>query len=516
MIVLLPRLLLVATGILATLAVAGLTRQSEGTTGMTVAYTSSVGLSSAFLLLAVRRIPAHQRRPWYWLLANMGLCLTGELVLAYYQVIGDDHWPTPADAFFVVAYLTTALGVLGLDAQRRRRPPFGAVLDALIVATGIGVLALVFVVLPLLSDTTQPMAARVVGTVYPLADLLLLFLVMRLFAAGRGAGATVWWVTASMLCTLTADAAQNLIELTSGGNKFAVWMNVVWASAYLCWGFAALNAWRPVHPVTVVEPSDRAEGLTVPRLTVLALAAGLPSVVLIVRTATGRHDGVVLLGLGSMVLLGMVVTRIWILLQDLRCQSDQMALLARTDPLTGLSNRRSWDFDLARAMGTARSTGSVLMVALLDLDHFKTYNDTHGHQAGDELLREAAQAWSAALAPAPVLARWGGEEFAVLTHCSGTGTGFERLDALRAVVPGGQSVSIGMAVWDGEEDAGRLLQRADAALYLAKAGGRDRSVLAEVQAPLDPLDPAESASSVSSAVQSPSSSFSSSVNPTDA
>ncbi|GAB6897109.1 GGDEF domain-containing protein [Kineosporia succinea] len=469
-----------------------------------VAYTASVAFSTLFLLLASRRVPAARRRPWTWLLLSLALCLAGELVLLGIQLRQDEYWPTPADVFFVVSYLATAAGVLALDRRRTRRPAvgaaLGAVLDAAIVATGTGVLALVFVVLPLVSDTTQPPAARIVGTLYPLLDVLLLFLGLRLLADPGRRGATFWWVVASLSCTLAADTAQNIVELTSGGNEFAVWMNIIWAAGYLFFGCAAATAHHDTPPAHERPP---VAGLTVARLSVLALAAGLPSAVLIVRAATGRHSGSVLLGLGSLVLLVMVVARIWGLLQQLRSQSAQLVRLARTDPLTGLSNRRSWDFDLERAMGTARGTGTFLLVALLDLDHFKSYNDTYGHPAGDDLLREAAQAWSAALGPSPVLARWGGEEFAALVHCPGTGAGLERLDALRQVVPHGQSVSIGVAVWDGQEDAAGLLRRADSALYRAKAGGRNRSVLDQ------------EVSSVSSAVQSPSSSLSSSVNPTE-
>jgi diguanylate cyclase (GGDEF)-like protein len=483
----LERLALVPVAFLTLLSVVSLLLYREGTNAMSLAYTSSVAASSVFLLLAVRRIPKARRGPWAWLLANMGLCLAGETVLAYYQVTGQDRWPTPADLFFVVAYLTTAKGVLGLDHQLNRRPAFGVVLDAAIIAIGLGMLTVVFVVLPAVSDTTQPLAARVLGTVYPVLDVLLLFLVVRMLTERRRPGAVIWWVVASILCTLTADTAQNVIELTTGGNEFAVWMNVIWASAYGCWGLAAVSAVRGRDGVAVGAPR-MAAGLTTPRLVVLVLAAGLPSVVLIARTVAGDYDGAVLLGLGSIVLLGMVMARIWDLLQELRRQSAGMELMARTDPLTEIANRRSWDFELARAMSASIGARSQLLVGLLDLDHFKQFNDAHGHQAGDVLLREAAKAWKEALGPAPVIARWGGEEFAVLVHCSGVEEGRVRLDRLRRVVPNGQTVSIGIARWDGEEEPFPLLQRADQALYLAKSGGRDRSVLA-VDRPVLPLEP---------------------------
>jgi len=90
-----------------------------------------------------------------------------------------------------------------------------------------------------------------------------------------------------------------------------------------------------------------------------------------------------------------------------------VASLAASDPLTGLPNRRQWDEEAARMVARAERTGEPLAIALIDLDRFKAYNDTHGHQAGDRLLKEAAAAWRDQLRAGDLLARWGGEEFAV-------------------------------------------------------------------------------------------------------
>ena len=98
-------------------------------------------------------------------------------------------------------------------------------------------------------------------------------------------------------------------------------------------------------------------------------------------------------------------------------RTDLLARLqstARTDPLTGLPNRRVWDEDLSRELARARRHGGALCLAMLDLDRFKAYNDRHGHQAGDELLSAAATAWRPELRSTDTIARFGGEEFAVL------------------------------------------------------------------------------------------------------
>ena len=152
--------------------------------------------------------------------------------------------------------------------------------------------------------------------------------------------------------------------------------------------------------------------------------------------------------------------------------------LARTDQLTGLANRRTWDDELPRELARARRNGEPLSVAILDLDRFKSYNDTYGHPAGDRLLRGAAAAWTERLRTTDLLARYGGEEFAVLLPGCDTAAAAPVVEHLRAAVPDDETCSIGVATWDGDESCDALVARADAALYRAKDGGRDRVVAA--------------------------------------
>jgi diguanylate cyclase (GGDEF)-like protein len=151
--------------------------------------------------------------------------------------------------------------------------------------------------------------------------------------------------------------------------------------------------------------------------------------------------------------------------------------LARTDPLTGVPNRRVWDEELPRELERALRMGTPLCVAIVDIDHFKFYNDRHGHQAGDRVLKEVASAWRTQVRSTDLLARYGGEEFVLLLPICALGHALEIAERLRAVTPL-VTCSIGVASWDFRESAGELVERADRALYAAKAAGRNRCVTA--------------------------------------
>ena len=147
----------------------------------------------------------------------------------------------------------------------------------------------------------------------------------------------------------------------------------------------------------------------------------------------------------------------------------EAAALAETDSLTTLPNRRAWDEVLASAID---SGVRQLCVALIDIDHFKSYNDSQGHQAGDKLLQEAAAAWRQELRSGDIIARYGGDEFAALmTECDANEA--EAIcERLCKALPDGWTASIGVAQWDGLEAADAVVERADQALYESKQSGR--------------------------------------------
>jgi diguanylate cyclase (GGDEF)-like protein/PAS domain S-box-containing protein len=157
---------------------------------------------------------------------------------------------------------------------------------------------------------------------------------------------------------------------------------------------------------------------------------------------------------------------------------DRLHDHARTDDLTGLPNRRWLADELERATAWSRRHSHPLSVAVLDLDHFKRFNDEHGHPEGDAFLRECIEAWREHLRGEDFLARLGGEEFViVLTNC-GEADARRIVERLTVATPRGQTCSGGVATWNGLEHQDALISRADAALYAAKRGGRAQIAVA--------------------------------------
>jgi diguanylate cyclase (GGDEF)-like protein len=172
------------------------------------------------------------------------------------------------------------------------------------------------------------------------------------------------------------------------------------------------------------------------------------------------------------------------LMERLREQSEAFERQAREDALTELANRRAFDELLAYEFARAGRSEQPLCVALLDIDHFKRVNDEHSHAAGDAVLKTLAERMRTLCREVDTVARWGGEEFALLLPntqlsdalqvCERVRAGIERT-ALDAIAPGLRvTMSIGLASHEGHPDYDRMLSQADAALYAAKQTGRNR------------------------------------------
>jgi diguanylate cyclase (GGDEF)-like protein/PAS domain S-box-containing protein len=159
---------------------------------------------------------------------------------------------------------------------------------------------------------------------------------------------------------------------------------------------------------------------------------------------------------------------------DRRRHEQDLTTAALTDPLTGVWNRRGWWHHVAGLLTEGAAARPVTLV-VLDFDRFKAFNDTHGHPAGDDVLRGFCAAAQASLRTGDVLARWGGEEFVLaLPHCD-RGPAEAILHDLARLMPAGQTFSAGFDTLRAGEDIEVCLARADDLLFHAKRSGRNRT-----------------------------------------
>jgi diguanylate cyclase (GGDEF)-like protein len=168
---------------------------------------------------------------------------------------------------------------------------------------------------------------------------------------------------------------------------------------------------------------------------------------------------------------------------------------ALTDGLTGVANRRSFDTALEREVAVAARADASLAVVIIDLDHFKSLNDTYGHLAGDDVLRAVGAALRSCIRQGDVVARYGGEEFALVLPAATAADAVSVADRVRESLrgidgPRAVTASLGIACRPGDGDTGTgLLAAADTALYAAKEGGRDQARLAGVEGPVGAPSP---------------------------
>jgi len=174
---------------------------------------------------------------------------------------------------------------------------------------------------------------------------------------------------------------------------------------------------------------------------------------------------------------------------DLRAQLETVRRESLTDPLTGVANRKAFDNELTAAIAESRSSGEPIALFMCDIDRFKAFNDTWGHQTGDHVIKLVASCISENVKGRDTAARYGGEEFAVIVRKADMTSATKLAEQIRANVQskklvkkstgdilGSITVSIGVAQLSDGEDGTMLIQRADACLYRAKHAGRNRVI----------------------------------------
>ena len=438
-----------------------------------------VGIGTTAVLVMWWNIRRHRpRRPLGWLLVAAGFTAWafGDLIWAVdTQLLGEFRWPGPFDPVYLSSYALLAAGLFVMSRGQYGTRDRTAALDACIIAAGAGVLAVVIVIQPGIEGSSGSPLLQVVTSAYPIGDLLLLVMMARLWSGSSGASSLSHrLLLAAFVLTLGADICLTVLQLT-GTLTTPRWLDTMWLLGYVL--VAAATAVTSMSRLGAPVPASNRTAGARRRLAALTAGLMLPGVALVIDGLNGGDIAWQVVGIGIVLLSALVVVRMSGLLEVVEVQSVQLAALASSDPLTGAPNRRTWDHELSQACRHSRDTGDPLCVAILDLDNFKRFNDSFGHQAGDLLLREAVAAWVHRLEGSALLARYGGEEFAVLLPGLSLVEAMAVVQSLAEVMPQAQTFSAGVAAWEPTSEPALAIAHADQALYVAKRNGRDRVVV---------------------------------------
>jgi diguanylate cyclase (GGDEF)-like protein len=460
---------------IAVAALAGFVTIPAGTGWDSVAWEVGIGYFAAVaIVVGTRKNSWSDWLPWWCFAVGIGANATG-IAVDYYitHVLQITPYPSLSDLFSLALYPAAAAGLALIIRRRSMERDWAALVDTTTITTGLGLLAWVFVIQPAATDAALPLIGRITQAAYPVGDIMLLAMTVRLLRGGGNRGAAYWWLTVALTPFLFGDVAWVILGAlgTSPAGLAGQLMSGVFLVGYLVFGLAALHP--SARDVSQPAPPETPR-LSALQLALLTMASMIAPAVLAAQVYRGDVTDGAAIVVGSSTLFLLVVTRMAQLLRQVEHQARRVRDLARQDELTGLPNRRAWNDELPRTLERARRDGTPICVAILDLDHFKQFNDTYGHPAGDRLLKAAAAAWHGELRAVDTLARYGGEEFVVLLPNVHTALAMVILERAKEATPLGQTFSAGVAVWDNSETSDQLLARADQALYAAKADGRNR------------------------------------------
>ncbi|WP_367318149.1 putative bifunctional diguanylate cyclase/phosphodiesterase [Streptomyces sp. HUAS ZL42] len=430
----------------------------------------------------------------------MALFAVADVIFGAYQFGGDlVPFPSAADALYLGAYPFFAAGLIRLASARRSGGMrWAPLLDAGIPTLGMATLAWAFIVAPYLRShlSVLPLA---ISLAYPLADLVLLCMAVRLVLTTGVHSPALALFTLWVAATLAADALYYSTLASTGAPIAADVSYSLWMASYLFLGAAALH---PSMAVTTQLTPRHMERLSRSRMTVLVLLSLVGPVLIVANVGNVRdqpaHAAVIsgivagltlLLVLRIMLLADQAQERAHVAEKALREQGTlqhQLAHQAFHDTLTGLANRALFSERVEHALGRASATGNIVLL-VIDLDSFKDINDSLGHPVGDELLVAVGHRLLGAARHNDTVARIGGDEFAVLaedlkdTPAERYAQRFlERFKGPFAVSDQRNlfvTASIGIVTVTKPTSRNDVLRSADIALYVAKDGGRNRAVL---------------------------------------
>jgi diguanylate cyclase len=397
----------------------------------------------------------------------------GDFILTW-ESLGGKNPPTPSGAdalyllFYPLAYIATVLS-LQKCLGRLARPNW---LDGVVAGLGAAALCAAFAFHSIHSLTGGSSISTAVNLAYPVGDLLLLLLVIggTVLLSGRGTGQ--WYLLAGGLLVIVIGDTFNLVGSSGLATRFGNDVNAIaWPMAIL---FISMSVWLPSRPIDPLRP-QKVSSFFFP-----GLAAAVGLFILVTGTLHRVSHAALWLAVATLITVGV---RLAISARTLRILTEERHRQAHTDDLTGLGNRRQLAQVLDLFFEEQAVEGSEvreLAFLFVDLNHFKEINDSFGHPAGDELLRQLGPRLTNAVGSAGSVVRLGGDELAVVLMDADANDAIEvaqrvieeidrpfTLNKINASV--GASIGIAL-VPSNAADGPALMWCADVAMYRAKLG----------------------------------------------
>jgi diguanylate cyclase (GGDEF)-like protein len=456
---------------LVSLLVRGRGNTSEAVDGWMVAIFEVTG--AGLCLLGAIRAPGHRAIP---LLFGLGVLswAVGDVLLTV-ESAGGATAPVPsvADAFYLSFYPLVYAALILLVRRQSRDVTSATWLDGLVAGLGAAGVCAAFAFNTIVQTTGSNAAEVATNLVYPTGDLLLLALVVgvsTILPSRRGGQ----WILVAVACAMNAagDTANLFAGFQPAAGIGSVFNGIAWPTAIL---LISISVWLP----------DRRRDPLVPRRPPGVLLPGLGATagVAILLFGSLHHVSSVAITLAAAT-LAIVGIRLWLSVDHLRTLTHKRHRQAVTDDLTGLGNRRQLFYlldDFFASDPTSPTDPRNLALLFVDLDHFKEINDSFGHSAGDELLRQLGPRLMATLRSTDVLVRVGGDELAVVVMDGDADYAAAVADRLVVTLEEpfvlgsvsariGASIGIASAPADATSSAA-LLRCADLAMYRAKQRG---------------------------------------------
>ncbi len=388
------------------------TADPTGWLGVAAYVVICLGTSAALARGLVAHRPRH-RLPWL-LLASAPLL--GAAGMALRLVLGGTASGPLAfvpDLLTIPAYLLLIAGLLSVVASRRGASA-GSAVDGGLMGLAALMLSWTLLIRPLLVETDLPVTIKILNGLYPALSATVLFIAALLVMTDVARVKAAWGLLGGMLALLVGDVLYAAAAAAGMPMVPMVAANVAYCLAYGLVGAAGLDP-SMVALVTPAPGNQRVRGYGNGRFAAVAVALLVPAVVVGSRPLAGVVERTIMAGLLCTVGV-LVLVRTATAVNRHAASERRLAEQARRDALTGLPNRFHLSAHLEEVIARARTEGRGLAVLFLDLDEFKTVNDTWGHPTGDVLLREVGSRLSAQVRRGELVARVGGDEFVIVAE----------------------------------------------------------------------------------------------------